>query len=100
MDTTIFKEKIEPLLNELQIKNTEEIIKDYLITEILYKISEFKDEIEKFDKKYKKPFEKVKKEYQKNEENFEIFDDLNAWKFAIDGYNYWNKKLKELESVF
>jgi len=42
----------------------------------------------------------VKKEYENSEEDFEIYDDLMAWEFAIEGFNYWNKKLEELKSVF
>ncbi len=99
MQVLSIEEKIQPILKELNIKNVEEIIKDYLFTEILFKISQFKEEIEFFQKKYNKTFEEVKKEYENSEENFEIYDDLMAWEFAIEGFNYWTKKLEELKSV-
>ncbi len=99
MQVLSIEEKIQPILKELNIKNVEEIIKDYLFTEILFKISQFKEEIKFFQKKYNKTFEEVKKEYENSEENFEIYDDLMAWEFAIEGFNYWTKKLEELKSV-
>jgi len=99
MQILSIEEKIRPFLKELNIKSIEEIVKDYLLTEILFKINQFKDKLEFFQKKYKKSFEEVKKEYKNSEEDFEIYDDLMAWEFAIEGFNYWNKKLEELKSV-
>jgi single-stranded DNA-specific DHH superfamily exonuclease len=96
---TLLEEKVKPILKDLNIGSIEEIIKDYLLTEILYKISQFKEEIEFFEQKYKKSFEELKKEYENSEEDFQIYDDLMAWEFAIEGFKYWNKRLEELKSV-
>jgi len=100
MQIISLEEKIKPFLKELSIKNIEEILEDYLSTEILFKITQFKNEIESFQKKYNRTFEELKKEYENSEEKFEIYDDLMAWEFAIEGFNYWSKKLEELKKCF
>ncbi len=97
---SLIENKLQPLLAELNIGSLEEIIKDYLFTEILSRLSKFEEEIEYFQKKYQKTFEEFKKEYENSEENFEAYDDLMAWEFAIEGYKYWKQKLEELKSVF
>jgi len=99
MQLSSMEEKLRPILTELNIGSLEEIVKDYLFTEILYRISKFEEEIQYFQKKYKKSFEEFKKEYETSEENFEAYDDLIAWEFAIEGYNYWKQKFEELKSV-
>ncbi|WP_022852534.1 hypothetical protein [Thermodesulfatator atlanticus] len=99
MHLSSIEEKLKPLLAELNIGSLEEIVKDYLFTEILYRISKFEEEMQYFQKKYQKSFEEFKKEYESSEENFTAYDDLMAWEFAIEGYNYWKQKLEELKSV-
>ncbi len=99
MHISSIEQKLKPLLRELNIGSLEEIVKDYLFTEILYRISKFEEEIQYFQRKYQKSFEEFKKEYETSEENFEAYDDLMAWEFAIEGYNYWKQKFEELKSV-
>jgi len=99
MQLSSIEEKLKPILYELNIGSIKEILKDYLFTEILYRIEKFEEEIEYFQKKYQRTFEEFKKEYESSEENFEAYDDLMAWEFAIEGYNYWNQKLEELKDV-
>ena len=91
--------KLNEILKEFSMDITS-VLKDYLFTEILARIADFKAEVEYFEKKYGKSFEEVQKEYLENEENFEIYEDLMAWEFAIEGLKYCEKKLNELKSVF
>ncbi len=39
MEKSSIEEKIKPLLEELNIKSVEEIVKDYLFTEILFRMN-------------------------------------------------------------
>ncbi|MBX6423628.1 hypothetical protein [Thermosulfurimonas sp. F29] len=94
------EEKLKPILAALNIGNLQEIIEDYLFTEILSRISKFKEEISFFEKKYQKNFEELKQEYESQPEDFEVYEDLMAWEFALEGYNYWSKKLQELKECF
>ncbi len=91
--------KVNSLLRELNLGTMEEVVKDCLFTELLHKIASFRRQIDYFSRKYNAPFEKFKKEYENSEEDFKKYDDLMAWEFAIEGFNYWNKKLEELKSV-
>jgi hypothetical protein len=95
----VIDEKIDRLIRELEFKGVKELIKDSLITEILYRISSFSEERDKFEKKYGKSFIEFKKEYEVGEEDFEKYDDLMAWEFAQHGREYWEKKLEEIKSV-
>jgi hypothetical protein len=99
MDTLETDEKLHRLIQEQEFKDIKEVVKDSLITEILYKILNFSDEIERFENKYGKNLLEFKKEYESGLEDFEKYDDLMAWEFAQQGKDYWNKKLEELKSV-
>ena len=99
METLMIDEKLHKLINELEFKDAKEVIKDSLITEILYRISKFSEEVERFKNKYGKNLMEFKKEYESGLEGFSKYDDLMAWEFAQQGKEYWNKKLEELKSV-
>ena len=91
--------KLDSLINELEFKDAKEIIKDSLVTEILYRISKYTDEVERFNDKYGKTLVEFKKEYESEAEDYGKYDDLMAWEFAQQGKEYWEKKLEELKSV-
>jgi len=99
MNKLNINQQLKPYLDELNITDINCIVKDYLLTEVLFKISQFKERIEFFEKKYNKTFSEFSKEYKSSEENFEQYDDLMEWEFAVQGYKYWNKKLEEIRSV-
>jgi len=99
MSTLAVNEKLKSLIQELEFKDVNELIKDSLITEILYRISNYSEEIEVFEKKYGKGLKEFQKEYESNREDFEKYDDLMAWEFAEQGREYWKQKLKDLKSV-
>lgn len=92
-------ERLDKLIQELEFKDVKDVIKDSLITEVLYRASKFSEEVEQFEKKYSKTFLQFKKEYESGSEDFEKYDDLMAWEFAEQGRDYWDKKLEELKSV-
>ena len=99
MKTLEIDERLDNLIHELEFKDAKDVIKDSLITEILYRISRFSEEVERFEKKYGKALIEFKKEYESGKEDHEKYDDLMAWEFAQQGRDYWNKKLEELKSV-
>jgi len=99
METLPIDEKLHSLIRELEFEDAKEVIKDSLITEVLYRISEFSEEVERFENKYDKNLAEFKREYEARLEDFEEYDDLMAWEFAQQGKDYWNKKLAELKSV-
>lgn len=99
METMAIDEKLHKLINELEFKDAKEVIKDSLVTEILYRISKYSEEEERFKNKYSKNLLEFKKEYEAGAEDFEKYDDLMAWEFAQQAKEYWNKKLEELKSV-
>lgn len=75
-------------------------MKESLATEILARMAAFRSEVEHFAEKYGQSLETVRAEYESGEENFEVYDDLMAWKFAADGLKYWQKRMDELRRVF
>lgn len=99
METITINEKLNSLIHELEYKDAKEVIKDSLVTEILYRILRYSEDVERFEKKYSKNLPEFKKEYEAGLEDFEKYDDLMTWEFAQQGRDYWNKKLEELKSV-
>ena len=99
MDTLVIDEKLHNLIRELEFKDAKEVIKDSLITEILYRVLKFSEDVERFEKKYNKNLLEFKKEYEAGMEDFKKYDDLMTWEFAQQGKDYWNKKLEELKCV-
>jgi hypothetical protein len=76
------------VLKELNIANAADIIKDYVMTEMLRKISDFSQETAYFQKKYGQPLAELQAAYEQGEENFEQYDDLMQWEFAAQGLEY------------
>jgi hypothetical protein len=99
MKTLEIDDRLDKLIQELEFKDAKDVLKDSLITEILHRISRVSDEMERFEKKYGKAFIEFKKEYESGTEDYEKYDDLMAWEFAVQGRDYWSKKLEELKSV-
>ena len=99
MEQILEEKKLTSVIKSLHYNTIEDIIKDNLITEILFKISDFQTQINYFKNKYSLNLEKFKKEYLKNKEDYKKWDDLMAWEFAIQGYNHWNKQLNTVKDV-
>ncbi len=99
MSTITLAEPVNNLLKELTITNARDIIKDYIMTEILCKISDFSQESRHFQQKYGQCFQEFKIAYETGAEDFEQYDDLMAWEFAEQGKEYWEKRLEIVKDV-
>ncbi len=95
----MINEKVKNIICELEFKGIEDLIKDTVMTEIVCKVSNFSEEVEHFEKKYSKRFYEFNREYEAGKEDFAKYDDLMIWKFAQEGKDYWEEKLKELKNV-
>jgi hypothetical protein len=99
MSTLTLAEPVNALLRELSLKNARDIIKDYIMTEVLCKISDFSQECTHFREKYGNSLEVCKAAYEAGEENFAAYDDLMAWEFAEQGKAYWEAQLESITHV-
>lgn len=99
MATMTLTEPLQNILQEFTITNPLDIIKDYLITEILCKISDFTQEIKHFQTKYGQRFQEFEAAYHAGDEDFTRYDDLMAWEFAEQGKVYWEKRLEGVKHV-
>ena len=94
-----YSENIEQIAKELDFGSVNGLVKDVLATQILARISNFSQEVENFEAKYGKDYASVNREFEAAEENHHSFDDLMAWKFAQEGMDYWQNRLKEIDDV-
>ncbi|HBG06109.1 MAG: hypothetical protein A2075_06320 [Geobacteraceae bacterium GWC2_58_44] len=99
MATLAYSENLEQIAKELDFGGVKGLIKDVLATQILARISNFSEEVENFEVKYGKDYQSVNNDFEAAEENCHQFDDLMAWRFAQEGKEYWQNRLKELEDV-
>ncbi len=90
--------KINNLYEELDI-SPNNILVEYVMSQIYGKIDKYNSENIFFENKYNSSFEKfkLKVERMSEEEDFQLEDDLNDWEFAFDNKNYWELKLSELK---
>ncbi len=94
MGTQIKGAVLKSLLKELAVRDASQLIRDSVMTEILSRISDFSEEVNHFEKKYNKKFDEFHNDYKTNDEDFKKYDDLMAWEFALQGKQYWEKKLE------
>lgn len=99
MSTLTAAEPITMLLRELHLNSPGDIIKDYMITEVLRKISDFSQECAHFREKYGDSLEHCKTAYEAGEERFEEYDEFMAWEFAEQGKAYWENQLETIKHV-
>lgn len=99
MTTVTLAEPLQNILHEFTITNPLDIIKDYVMTEILCKISDFTQEVTYFETKYGQRFQEFEAAYNAGPENFARYDDLMAWEFAEQGKAYWGKRLEGISHV-
>lgn len=94
-----YSENLEQIAKELDFGGVKGLIKDVLATQILARISNFSQEVENFEAKYGKDYKSANDGFEEAEEDFTKFDDLMAWRFAQEGKEYWESRLKELDDV-
>lgn len=99
MATLAYGDNLEQLAKELDFGDVKGLIKDVLATQILARISGFSEEVGGFEVKYGKDFQTINNEFEESDENFQKFDDLMEWRFALEGREYWQNRLKELDDV-
>lgn len=99
MVTLAYSENLEQMAKELDFGGVKSLIEDVLTTQILSRISNFSEEVENFEGKYKQDYKAANNAFEVSEEDFKKFDDLMAWRFALEGKEYWQNRLKELGDV-
>lgn len=99
MTTLAYDDNLEQMAIELDFGGVKGLIKDVLATQILSRISGFSEEVEGFESKYGKEYQAIHNEFAGEDENFKVFDDLMAWRFAQEGKEYWQGRLLELDHV-
>ena len=79
--------------------NVESALSEFIILNILKKISEFENECELFKKKYKVDYNSFEARIKDkiNEEDFEEEDDYMAWKFAEENKKLLKNRLEEIQ---
>ncbi len=99
MKEAVVDQRLLNIVRELSFQNVSEILKDYVLTELLYRLSNFTAEVEHFEQKYGQHYDDFEKSYEQENEDFGRYDDLMSWKFAEEGKRYWSAKVEELKRV-
>jgi len=73
--------------------NLSKVLDEIAVLSVHQKLSEFMMEIEYFEKKYNTSFDDFEKKLKEHSANYEMENDWLAWKFAIDGKDYWTNLL-------
>jgi hypothetical protein len=74
----------------------EQVLDEIALLSASQKYSEYEMEVEYFEKKYNTTLSTFEKEFQKTSATHQLENDWMAWKFAVDGKNYWQSILKEI----
>ncbi len=93
------REELLEIIRELGFSDIREVLEEHLMMEIKSRISSLEQEVTHFQEKYGRSFHEVQKEYNESKEDFEVYEDLMAWQFAVEGLDYWKKRLEELKSA-
>ncbi len=90
------------ILQSLHYSSIEEAGFDMLLLSAQAKCSEYLMENQQFEKKYQTDFLSFQEmtNQQIGKEDFEQEDDLMAWRFAHENFQYWKEKTEELKSCF
>ena len=90
------------ILQSLHYSSIEEAGIDMLLLSAQAKYSEYLMENRQFEKKYQTDFLSFQKmtNQQIGKEDFEQEDDLMAWQFAYENFQYWKEKTEELKFCF
>jgi exonuclease VII small subunit len=94
-----FMKLAAPVLAEFGFDNTKELVREQLILMLSSRISRYDSEIKILEKKYGGAYEELKYRQQSQEEKFDLEDDLNDWRFAIEAVRRCREKLQEIENA-
>lgn len=80
----------------------DELLRDFLCSITLAKVSDYRKREEVYEKKYRQRFEEFEKRVldKDREEIFEEWDDYILWKAIHKAYELWAKKYKMIEKCF
>lgn len=84
----------KPVLAEFGFTDAKELIREQIILMLQARISQYEAEKKIFEDKYKGHYKTVSKTRFKTEK-FDLEDDLNDWRFALEAIETNKKKLKE-----
>ncbi|MEK7262902.1 MAG: hypothetical protein AAB071_00145 [Bacteroidota bacterium] len=86
------------ILNDLGYSE-QQALHNFALLNASQKTAELEQENLFFQMKYKANFTEFEKMIQlRDEEIFEQEDDYLAWKFAVEGIDYWTSKISELQN--
>ncbi|NBC84473.1 MAG: hypothetical protein GVY19_13990 [Bacteroidetes bacterium] len=85
MQTIEIDDNIAEILGKENL-NPGNILKEYLMMDLLSKREKYDQQVQKMELKYKNSFENTEQEVhsKKNSEDFTIEDDLMEWEFAVE----------------
>ncbi len=89
-----FMKLARPMLAEFGFADEKELIKEQLILMLEARISHYEAETKIFEDKYRGRYEKIVRK-SSPVENFDLEDDLNDWRFALEAIETNRKKLRE-----
>ncbi len=75
----------------------EQVLNEIALLSAHQKFSEYAMEVEYFEKKYGKPFDFFEKDLKKKSTSFSTENDWMAWKFAIEGKQFWINLIQEVQ---
>lgn len=67
----------------------EQVLDEIALLSAHQKLSEYTMEVEYFEKKYGKTINSLETDFKKTAVSYSIENDWMAWKFAIEGKQYW-----------
>jgi hypothetical protein len=88
-----------PVLAEFGFVDTKSLIKEQLILMLASRVSNYGAEIKLLEEKYGGSYEDLMQQKQVQEENFDLEDSLNDWRFAIEAASRYQRKLQEIENA-
>ena len=75
----------------------EQVLNEIALLSAHQKLSEYAMEVEYFEKKYDKSFDFFEKDLRKKSASFAMENDWMAWKFAIEGKQFWINLIQEVQ---
>ncbi len=97
---TDFVELATPVLSEFGFGSIKELVKDQLSLMVMSKIEHYESENRMFEMKFGKPYAEFSAMNRKTgSENFEMENDLNDWRFAIESVDLYRSKLRNIQNA-
>ena len=89
---------VTDILKDLGITE-KQAMRNFALLNASQKAVEFEQDCEALESKYKMSFKEFEKKLNsQDKEVFEQEDDYLAWKFAVEGYDFWSQRVKQLKN--